>query len=126
MIIVGLCKRPQSTKLEEDEDARVHVTRLLDLREQLAFMGKNFDDDEFVSILSGSLPPSYEPTINVINAAADQMVVLVTLDRVIRLVTMSPTSTTAAGSRGARTAQTKQTLKRYAITATGSVSIATN
>ena len=85
--MVDLCKRLQGTKLEEDEDTRAHVIRLLDLQEQLASMGNNFDDDEIVSILSGSLPPSYEPTINVISAMADLMGISVTPDRIIRLVT---------------------------------------
>lgn len=79
MIDLYLCKRLQDTKIEEDEDARAHVIRLLDLREQLASTGKNIDDDESVSILLGSLPPSYEPIINTINAVVDQMSISVTL-----------------------------------------------
>ena len=61
MVMVSLCKRLQGMKLEEDEDARAHVIRLLDLQEQLAFTGNNFDDDEFVLILSGSLPHPMNP-----------------------------------------------------------------
>ena len=80
VIMIDLCKRLQDTKIE-DEDARARVIRLLDLREQLASIGKDIDDDEFVSILLGSLPPSYESIINAINAVADQMGVSVTLNR---------------------------------------------
>lgn len=60
MIMVDLCKRLQGTELEEYEDAQAHVIRLLGLREQLAFVGKTFDDYEFVSILSGLLPPFHD------------------------------------------------------------------
>ena len=87
MITVVLGKKLQNTKLEEDEDARAHFTKLSDLREQLASMGKNYDDDEYASILLGSLPSSYEPTISAINAAAYLSNTTVTPNGVIRLVT---------------------------------------
>jgi transposase InsO family protein len=87
MITVDLGRKLQGTKLGDDEDARLHFTHLSDMKEQLASMGKTIDDDEFASILLGSLPPSYESTVNAINAAADQADVSVSPDRVIRLVT---------------------------------------
>jgi hypothetical protein len=86
MITVDLGKKLQSAKMGDDDDARAHLTQLLDLREQLASMGKNYDSDEFASILLGSLPTSYEPTISAINAAADSTNNAVTPDQVIRLV----------------------------------------
>jgi hypothetical protein len=87
MVTVDLGKKLQSAKLDNKDDARVHLIKLQDLREELASMGKVVDDNEFASILLGSLPPSYEPTISAINAAADQTGTAVTSDRVIRLVT---------------------------------------
>jgi len=45
------------------------------------------DDNEFASILLGSLPPSYESTINTINAAANTAGTAVMPDQVIQLVT---------------------------------------
>src|ERR1700677_4769042 len=51
MITVDLGKKLQSAKMDDDDDARVHLTQLQDLREQLASMGKNYDSDEFASIL---------------------------------------------------------------------------
>jgi gag-polypeptide of LTR copia-type len=87
MITVDLGRKLQSTKLSDNEDARAHFTHLSDMREQLSSMGKTIDDDEFASILLGSLPPSYDSTVSAINAAADQMDTSVAPDRVIRLVT---------------------------------------
>jgi hypothetical protein len=46
-------------------------------------MGKDIDDDEFASIILGSLPSSYESTITAINAAANTASTAVTPDRVI-------------------------------------------
>jgi hypothetical protein len=49
-------------------------------------MGKTLDDNEFTSILLGSLPTSYAPTIGGINAAADSTGNAITSDQVIRLI----------------------------------------
>ncbi len=87
MITVDLGKKLQGTKLDDDEDACIHLTILLNLQEQLTSLGKNLDNDEFASILLGSLPPSYKSTINAINAAADTAGTAVMPDQVIRLVT---------------------------------------
>jgi hypothetical protein len=66
-ITTKLQKILQNIKLEEVGDACTHFTGLLDLQEQLASMGKSWDDDEFTSILLDSLPPSYEMVINAIS-----------------------------------------------------------
>ena len=87
MITVDLSKQLLNTKLGDDEDARAHLTCLQDLQEQLTSMGKTIDDDEFASIILGSLPPSFKSTINAINTAADTAGTDVMPDRVIRLVT---------------------------------------
>jgi hypothetical protein len=87
MITVDLERKLQGTKLGDDEDTRAHFTQLSNMKEQLASMGKIIDDDEFASILLGSLPSSYKSTVNAINAAADQADTTVAPDRVIQLVT---------------------------------------
>ena len=87
MITVDLGKQLWNTKLGDDKDAHAHLTCLQDLREQLASMGKTIDDDEFASIILGSLPPSFESTINTINTVADTAGTDVTPDQVIQLVT---------------------------------------
>jgi gag-polypeptide of LTR copia-type len=70
MIVVELGRKLQSTHCEEDENVRSHFDRLADLREQLSAMGKTITEEEYSSILLGSLPPSYEMVVNVITAAA--------------------------------------------------------
>jgi hypothetical protein len=86
-ITTKLQKILQNIKLEEADDFRAHFTGLLDLREQLASMGKSWDDDEFTSVLLDLLPPSYETVINAINAATDITGVTATPDLVIQIVT---------------------------------------
>ena len=83
MITVDLGKKLQNTKLGDKDNAQAHFTQLMNLREQLASMGKTLNDDEFASILLGSLPPSYSPTIGGINAAADSTGNAITSNQVI-------------------------------------------
>lgn len=47
----------------DDEDVRSHFKKLLDLREELAVMGKDFSDNEISYILITSLPDSYDDII---------------------------------------------------------------
>ena len=85
MIVVDLGKKLQGTRCSEEDDVRAHFTKLNDLREQLSAMGKDVDDDEYSSILLGSLPPSFESTISAINAASDLSGTDITPDTVTRL-----------------------------------------
>jgi len=71
MIMVNLGKKLQNIKCSNDDDVHAHFTKLNNLREQLSAMGKILGDDEYASILLGSLPTSYEPTTSAINTAAD-------------------------------------------------------
>jgi hypothetical protein len=86
MITVDLGKQLQHAKLGEDEDTRTFFTRLNALREQLASMGKTYDDEEFSSILLGSLPAAYENIMGGLNAMADGTGNPITTSQVIRLV----------------------------------------
>jgi hypothetical protein len=86
MIIVDLGKELQRTQLGEDDDARAHFAKLIRLCEQLASMGKTYDDDEFSSILLGSLPPVYDHIVGGMNATADSTGNPITTSQVIRLI----------------------------------------
>ena len=87
MITVDLGMKLQNTKLGDEDDAQAHFTQLLDLREQLASIGKILDDAKFASLLLNSLPASYEATIGIINAAANCTGNPITPEQVIELVT---------------------------------------
>src|SRR6266404_3390892 len=86
MSVVDLGQKLQNIRCDEDGNIHAHFNLLSDMREQLTSMGKTTDDDEFMSILLASLPPSYETTQSTINAAADMSGTDITPDRVIRLV----------------------------------------
>jgi transposase InsO family protein len=71
VLLMELGRKIHSIRCEEDENICLHFDRLADLRQQLASMGKSITDEEYASILLGSLPDSYEGVINAIAAAAD-------------------------------------------------------
>jgi hypothetical protein len=87
MIIVNMTKRLQSTKCNEDDDIRAHFTKLDTMRNQLAAMGKSFTEEEYASIMLGSIPPSYTPTISSMNAAFECTGVPAAPDCIIKIIT---------------------------------------
>ena len=87
MIQVDLTKKLQNQKLGEDDDVRVHFTKLDQMRGQLSAMGKTFSDEEFAAILLGSLPSGYSSTTSGMNAAAEMTGQPITPDRVTKIIT---------------------------------------
>ena len=55
---------------QETDDIRQHFAKMIKLREELATTGKIIDDADFTSIITNSLPPSYDVVISSAYAAA--------------------------------------------------------
>ena len=70
MIIMDLCRKIQSLKCREDENLRTHLNNVANLHKQLATMGTTIPDNEYASILLGSIPPSYETITSAMSSAA--------------------------------------------------------
>ena len=87
MIVVDLRRQIQSMKCGEDDNVRTHFDNIANLREQLAAMGKSIPDDEYASILLGSIPSNYEATISAMSTTATLTNAALTPDTVIRLIT---------------------------------------
>ena len=58
----------------------------MDLQEQLASMGKILDNDEYTTVLLGSLPDSYDNVTGGLNAAADSTGNPINVDQVVHLI----------------------------------------
>ena len=71
MVLVKMSQQLQTTRCGEDNSVRDHFDNLANLREQLAAMGKTITDDEYASILLGSLPESYTAMLGSIAAATE-------------------------------------------------------
>jgi len=71
LILVDLRRQLQTTHCAEEDNVHEHFDRLADLHQQLAAMGKTVPDDEYASILMGSLPSLYQATLSAISIATE-------------------------------------------------------
>ena len=85
MILVDLGRQLQTTHCAEEDRVCEHFEWLADLREQLVAMGKSVFDAKFASILMGSLPPLYQPTLSGISTAAEMSTMTPTVATVTKL-----------------------------------------
>ncbi|TFY61298.1 hypothetical protein EVG20_g7113 [Dentipellis fragilis] len=70
MIVVDLRRKLQSQKCGEKDNVRTHFDDLADLREQLTAMGDTISENDYTTILLGSLPSTYDSTITAMTATA--------------------------------------------------------
>ena len=87
MIVVDMTRKLQNMKCGEDDDVRAHFTKLDNMCNQISAMGKTFTDEEYASILLGSLPSCYALTTSGMNAAAYYSGQPTTPDGVTKLIT---------------------------------------
>jgi hypothetical protein len=87
MVAINLRQKLQNVSCGASDDVRTHFDKLAEMNEKLSSIGVTLEDHEYASILIGSLPPIYEPTISSILAAAKLSKNLLDPDTVISLIT---------------------------------------
>src|SRR5271168_88594 len=70
MVTVDMRRKLQAEKCLESGDVRTHLNKLQAMREDLASMGGSILDEDFTSIILGSIPPSYDTYIAAITATS--------------------------------------------------------
>lgn len=70
MVTVDLRRKLQAEKCTESGDIRAHLYKLQAMREDLASMGGSITDEDFTSIILGSIPQSYDTYIAAITATS--------------------------------------------------------
>ena len=70
MVTVDLCHKLQAEKCLEHGDVHAHLNKLQTMCEDLASMGGSILDEDFTSIILGSIPPSYDTYITAISATS--------------------------------------------------------
>ena len=73
MVTVDMRHKLQAEKCPESGDVRAHLYKLQAMREDLASMGGSIDDEDFTSIILGSIPQSYDTYIAAITATSSLM-----------------------------------------------------
>ena len=99
LILVDLGRHLQTTHCAEEDSICKHFEWLTDLHQQLAAMGKTVPDSKYASILMGSLPPSYQPTLSAISVAAEMSGTTPTPAIVTKLATDEYDRCTLRGSK---------------------------
>jgi hypothetical protein len=87
MVAINLRQKMQNVSCGASDDVRTHFDKLADMNEKLSSIGVTLEDHEYASILIGSLPSIYEPTISSILAAAKLSKSTLDPDTVISLIT---------------------------------------
>src|ERR1700678_1025747 len=70
MVTVDMRRKLQAEKCPESGDIRAHLYKLQAMREDLASMGGSISDEDFTSIILGSIPQSYDTYIAAITATS--------------------------------------------------------
>ena len=86
-VMVDLGRKFQTTRCREDDDIHSHFSKLADLRDKLAALGRAVSNDEYVAVLIGSLPPSYDSPIDSLTSSCDVNNIDITPTAVIRAAT---------------------------------------
>ena len=69
--MVDLGRKFQTTHCRDDDDVCSHLSKLTDLHDKLAVLGRAVSDDEYVTVLIRSLPPSYDSPIDSLTSSCD-------------------------------------------------------
>ena len=70
MVTVDMWCKLQAEKCPESGDIRAHLHKLQAMREDLVLMGGSISDEDFTSIILGSIPQSYDTYIATITATS--------------------------------------------------------
>jgi hypothetical protein len=84
MMVVDLRRKMQEEKCAEGQDVRAHLTKLQGYREDLIAMGAGPTDEDFIAIIMGSLPMSYDPYLAALSATSSLLSTSLTPDAYIR------------------------------------------
>jgi transposase InsO family protein len=86
-VMVDLGRKFTSTRCREDDNVCAHFTKLANICEKLSAIGRKVSDDEYVSVLVGSLPDCYDGPINSLINTCDATKTDLTHTAVIRAAT---------------------------------------
>ena len=87
MVSVDLRRRIQDLRCAEKGDMVTHFATLRTMREDLAALGQALDENDFYTIILGSLPASYDPYISAVNATSSVLGKTISADDLMLTVT---------------------------------------
>ena len=82
-VMVDIRHHIYELKCEDESQVRTHLETLTKMQEQLAGMGAGLPNNDFITVILGSLPKSYRPLINAISMSATHVKVSLKPNKVI-------------------------------------------
>ena len=84
--VIEMLRNLQNQRCSDTDDVKEHLAKLLKLREELATTGKVLDNADFTSIITNSLPPSYDNVVSSAYAAANAIDKEIGTDEIILII----------------------------------------
>ena len=86
MVLTSLQRQLRNMKCSEDDDLRQYLDKAQDLFTHLNDMGAKMENSEFLDIILGALPPSYESVMNALTTSLEEVGKPIEIDSVIRIL----------------------------------------
>ena len=86
MVLTSLQCQLRNMKCSEEDDLRQYLDKAQDLFACLNDMGAKMENSEFLDIILGALPPSYELVMNALTTSLEEVGKPIEIDSVIRIL----------------------------------------
>ena len=73
MVITSLQRQLRNMKCSEEDDLREYLDKAQDFFACLNEMGAKMENQEFLAIILGALPPSYESVMNALTTSLEEV-----------------------------------------------------
>ena len=86
MVVTSLQRQLRNLKCSEEVDLREYLDKAQDLFACLNEMGAKMENQEFLDIILGALPPSYESVMNALTTSLEEVGKPIEIDSIIRIL----------------------------------------
>ena len=86
LVITSLQRQLRNMKCSEQDDLREYLDKAQDLFACLNEMGAKMENEEFLDIILGALPPSYEFVMNALTTSLEEVGKPIEIDSIIRIL----------------------------------------
>ena len=84
MVLTSLQQQLRNMKCSEEDDLRQYLDEAQDLFAHLNDMGAKMENSEFLDIILGALPPSYESVMNALTTSLEEVGKPIEIDSIIK------------------------------------------
>ena len=86
MVLTSLQRKLRNMKCSDEDDLRQYLDKAQDLFAHLNDMGAKMTDSEFLDIILGALPPSYESVMSALTTSLEEVGKPIEINSVIKIL----------------------------------------